>query len=171
MITYRPITMFVSRFSLATADFMSRLSSILGIFVISYVLGANNVGFINGLYASILSQYNPTTLALAVSISTVMGVILFGRAITEVIGEKFVVLSPQGVSTSMVVSAVCVWLFTQWGIPISVTHVLIGSIIGAALARHIVLVNRRLLYGIMSGAAGSALLSYVFAFVLIKMPF
>lgn len=171
MLSYQPITKFVSRFSLAGADLITRLSATLGIFVLSYVFGANNVGFINGLYAPLLPHPTQGMMNLATSASTIIGVVLFGRAITEVIGERFVVLSPQGVFTSMVVSAVCVWIFTQAGIPMSITYVLIGSIVGAALVKRMAILNIRILGGIVRGATGSILISCVFAFVVMKILF
>ena len=169
MFTYQPIVTFVSKFSLAGADLITRLSATLGIFILSYVLGANNVGFINGLYAPLLSQPTQGIMSLATSASTIIGLVLFGRAITEVIGEKFVVLSSQGVFTSMIVSAACVWIFTQAGIPISITYVLIGSIVGAALVKRIAILNIRVLHGIVRGATGSILLSCISAFVIVRI--
>jgi PiT family inorganic phosphate transporter len=171
MFAYQPITMFVSKFSLAGADLITRLSATLGIFILSYVLGANNVGFINGLYAPLLSQPTQGIISLATSVSTIIGVVLFGRAITEVIGERFVVLSPQGVFTSMIVSAACVWVFTQAGIPVSITYMLIGSIVGAALVKRIAILNLRVLGGIVRGATGSILLSCIFAFFITRILF
>ena len=171
MLAYQPITLFVSKFSLAGADLITRLSATLGIFILSYVLGANNVGFINGLYAPLLSEPIQVIATLAISASTIIGVVLFGRAITEVIGERFVVLSPQGVFTSMTVSAACVWVFTQGGIPISITYALIGSIVGAALVKRIAILNIRVLHGIVFGATGSVLLSCILAFFIMRILF
>jgi phosphate/sulfate permease len=171
VLVYQPLVSLISRFNLAWADLVSRLSVILGIFLISYVLGANNVGFLNGLYVPILHQFPRYQLGvtLTVTISTILGIIILGRTITETVGEKFVVLSPQGVFASIVASVLCIWSFTQFGIPLSITHVLIGSVIGATLTKRIALFNRRILFRIIFGAAGSALLGVAAAIVLMKM--
>ncbi|MFX0121976.1 MAG: inorganic phosphate transporter [Candidatus Hodarchaeota archaeon] len=100
-----------------------------------------------------------------------MGIILLGRALTDVIGERFIVLSPQRVSSSMIISAGCIWVFTQAGIPLSITHVLICSIIGAALTKKIAIFNMQNLYKITSGAIGSPILSFSLAIVFIQILF
>jgi len=171
MLVYQPLTAVISRLSLARADLISRLGVGFGIFVVSYVLGANNVGFINGLYAPLLSKSGEYQLiiTLVVSVSAIMGMFLWGRRITEEIGVKLVVLSPQAIFVGTTFGALCVWIFTQEGIPISVTHVLIGSIIGAALSKRIAIINRRVLYGIIFGATGSTLLGSIFALALTKI--
>jgi len=170
MLAYGPLTAFISRFSLARVDYISRVSVGLGIFVVSYVLGANNVGFINGLCASLLSDSSEFQLFLisVVSASAIVGIFLSRRMIEE-IGEKLVVLSPQAVFVGTTVSALCVWILTQGGVPISVTHVLIGSIIGAAFSKRIAIINRRILYRALLGATGSTLLGCTLAFALTKM--
>jgi len=171
VLVHRPLVSLVSRFNLAWADLVSRLSVILGIFFISYVLGANNVGFLNGLYVPLLHQFPryQVGVTLIVSISTIMGIVILGRTITESVGEKFVVLSPQGVFASIVASVICISSYTQFGIPLSITHVLIGSVIGATLTKRIALFNRRILSRIILGAAGSALLSVAAALAIMKM--
>ena len=143
MFVYQLVIRTVSKLSLPNADLVTELSVVLGIFVVSYALGANNVGFINGLYRPLVPQSYQSIVILVISVSTIMGIVLLGRTITESIGEKLVVLSSQGVFTSMTVSAALVWILTQWGMPVSITHVLIGSIIGAALTKQISMINRR----------------------------
>ncbi len=168
MFVYRLVVVTVSRLSLSIADLVTQLSVVLGIFVVSYALGANNVGFINGLYGPLVSQSYQAIVILIISASTILGIFLLGQTITKSVGEKFIVLSPQGVFTSMTVSATLVWILTQWGIPMSITHVLMGSIIGAALTKQIAMINRRTVYVILSGATISTLLSCILAFTLVR---
>jgi PiT family inorganic phosphate transporter len=169
----RPLTALVSRVSLAEADLFSRLSVIFGIFSISYALGANNVGFLNGLYVHALHQLADYQIGMTIliSASTIMGIALLGHKITEVVGEKFVVLSPQGIFASMITSAFCIWIFTQAGIPLSITHVLIGSVMGAALTKKVAIFNKRILFNIIIGATASSFLGLGIAFAMTKMSF
>ncbi|MGQ9718832.1 MAG: anion permease [Nitrososphaerales archaeon] len=148
---YLLTTRIAQRFSLLALDAFNRVAVMTVVFYIAYALGANNIGMMNGLYMPfiygdlILSELMVTIMA----ISAVMGIVIFGKRITKTVGEGLIVLSPKGVLTGMFSSALLMWLFTQFSIPISMTQAIVGGIIGAGLVKRHVIFNRNILYEII----------------------
>ncbi|NWG10041.1 MAG: inorganic phosphate transporter [Nitrososphaerales archaeon] len=151
MLLYLLTTRIAQRFSLLTLDAFNRVAVMTVVFYIAYALGANNIGMMNGLYMPfiyddlVLSELMITIMA----ISAVMGIVIFGKRITKTVGEDLIVLSPKGVITGMFSSALLMWLFTQFSIPISMTQAIVGGIIGAGLVKRHVIFNRIILYEII----------------------
>jgi PiT family inorganic phosphate transporter len=170
ILIYNFIARIAQRFSLLTLDAFNRLAVILIVFYINYALGANNVGLIKGLYMPLIND--PVLLELMtifMAVSAALGIITFGKRITKVVGEDLIVLSPIRVLTSMFSSALLMWLFTQFGIPISMTQAVIGGIFGAGLAKRYVMFNRAMLYEVIGSWIAITTISFILSMLIMKV--
>jgi PiT family inorganic phosphate transporter len=170
ILIYNFIARIAQRFSLLTLDAFNRLAVILIVFYINYALGANNVGLIKGLYMPLIND--PVLLELMtifMAVSAALGIITFGKRITKVEGEDLIVLSPIRVLTSMFSSALLMWLFTQFGIPISMTQAVIGGIFGAGLAKRYVMFNRAMLYEVIGSWIAITTISFILSMLIMKV--
>lgn len=142
-----------SHLSLITIDALDRGAVTITVFYVAYALGANNLGLINSLYRPLILD-DPVlmmTMVFFVAITSALGTAAFGKRITKRVGEDLIVLSPIGVVTSMFASALLMWAFTQFSIPISMTQAVIGGVVGAGLIKRYAVFNRAVLYEIIGG--------------------
>lgn len=151
---------------LLTVDLFNRIGALLGSIVVSYSLGGNNIGLIYGASGSNGSNYGMIGMALS-AIVAVLGVLLFGKGnVAGTIGDRMLVLSPQAVVSVFISSALFIWIGTQLSIPISISQCLLGGMFGAAYARSIVIINRKLVLELILSWIIIPILSYVTAFLI-----
>lgn len=105
----------------------------------SYVLSANNVGFLLTMHGGGSASTYP-----AAAVGIVLGALLFSERISYVVGDRLAVLSPVKLSSSLISSSLILWVLTQLGIPGSLTQVVLGGFLGAASASPVYVINRRL---------------------------
>ncbi|MDA4130877.1 MAG: inorganic phosphate transporter [Thaumarchaeota archaeon] len=154
---------FSSLVSLVAANRALLLSSV---FVLSIVLGANNVGLILSFARNeSLSEFSFGSLEAAVLIAASLGTIIFGKLLSGVIGERIVGLSQSKTLSAVLGSAVVTAIFTAFSIPISLTQVIVGGMLGAGISQRPSLVNRRELILLISSWALVTVLSAGFGFV------
>ncbi|MEN3055998.1 MAG: inorganic phosphate transporter, partial [Candidatus Methanosuratincola petrocarbonis] len=67
--------------------------------------------------------------------SSAIGGILFGRKVSTTVGERIAVMGPQTAFACQIGGALTVHLFTQGGIPVSISHAIIGGVAGGALSK------------------------------------
>jgi len=118
-------------------------------FYVAYVLGANTVGLINGIYAPLIG--GEWTVLLAFGVGTALGICFLSRGITESVGMRIIGLSPTTALVAQLSGALTVHLFTQFGLPVSITQALVGGIFGIGLAKKIALINKRMVKNIITG--------------------
>ncbi len=162
ILLYRAMTSVVQGTSLLMVDMVNRIGVVIMVLYLTYSLGANNIGLINGLASN-------ANLPLILSFNLVMlclGVILFGKRIAQNVGTRLVGLSPLAVLAAMFCTATLLWAFTQLGIPIAVTQVAMGALIGANLPREPLMVNKRSLVWILGSWVLVTLLSVMLGYVL-----
>lgn len=136
-------------------------------FYVAYVLGANTVGLINGLYASFISK--AWIGAVMFGAATAMGIFFLSRGITKSVGKEIIGISPLSALVAQMSGALTIHFFTQLGIPVSVTQALIGGIFGIGLAKTMVLVNKRMIQGIIMGWALAPLSGLVISYLILKV--
>lgn len=161
ILIYRLATRLVKNASLLTVDVMNRVGVIVTVFGLAYSLGANNIGLINGLAVN----SNSTLLTLNLMMLC-LGVFLFGRRIAESVGTKLIGLSPLSVLTGMLCAALVLWVFTQFSIPVAITQVALGALIGSSLTRRPVIVNRKSLLDVFGSWAVVTLFSLALGYIL-----
>lgn len=169
IITYKLVSKIAQRFSILTLDAFNRLALILVVFYITYSLGANNVGLINGLYMSLIKDpILQGFMIISVALSVAFGAMAFGRTITKTVGEDLIALSPISFLTSMFSSALIMWIFTQFSIPISITQAVIGGIVGVSLVKRYVIFNKIILYEIIGSWIAITTISFILSALIVK---
>ncbi len=120
-------------------------------FYVAYVLGANTVGLISGVYSPFVG-YGPLRTA-AFGLATALGMCLLSRGVTETVGREMLGLSPSMALAAQLSGALIVHIFTQFGMPVSITQSLVGGVIGVGLAKKITVANVQLIRNILIGWA------------------
>lgn len=166
---YKFMARIAPRFNLLTLDAFNRSSAIVVTLYLTYALGANNIGLINALYMPFIDDFILLKFMIIImAMSVALGIIMLGKRITKTVGEDLIVLSPISVLTSMFSSALLMWFFTQFSIPISLTQAVIGGIFGAALIKRHVIFNRIVLYEIIGSWAAIITISFVLSMLIMK---
>ncbi|MCK9151276.1 anion permease [Methanobacterium alcaliphilum] len=97
-------------------------------------VGALDIAVATGVLFAIIGESNEW-LNLLGAFGLVLGIIIAGNRVTETIGRRITDLVPtRGFSAQMSAAAV-VFIFISYGMPISPTQTLVGSVIGVGLAR------------------------------------
>ncbi|MBM5805549.1 MAG: inorganic phosphate transporter [Candidatus Verstraetearchaeota archaeon] len=98
----------------------------------AYAFGANTLGLIIGVIREDLGW--SVSLATAVIAASLGGIIL-GERVSRTVGEGVSSLGPPTAFASQVGGALTVHMFTQGGIPVSISHAIIGGVSGSGLAK------------------------------------
>jgi phosphate/sulfate permease len=133
------------RLPLPTVSWLNRLVLFAAVFYVAFSLGANNVGLILSFVTHVAKTSFPIELGIEVAIyfGIVLGTILFGKSIAKVLGEKIVSLSQVKTLAAVLATAFVTWTLTQFSIPVSLTQLVLGGMLGAGSARGPTVVNRR----------------------------
>ncbi len=147
ILIYEVATRSEGSISLPTVSWINRLVLFAAVFYVSYSLGANNVGLIlsfvirtNVLKFSVGEELG---IELAIYFGIASGTMLFGKSIAKVLGEKIVTLSQVKTVAAMLGAAFVTWILTQFSIPVSLTQVVLGGMLGAGSAKGPTVVNTR----------------------------
>ena len=118
-------------------------------FYVAYVLGANTLGLVSGIYVPFMpiKEIIPLLFGLAAA----LGIYFLSRGITESVGREIIGLSPVTALVSQLSGAITVHLFTQFGLPVSITQAQVGGILGIGIAKRIVFMNKRKTRNIILG--------------------
>jgi PiT family inorganic phosphate transporter len=91
---------------------------------------------VRGLDIAGTSQVAPWMLMVG-GIGIVVGLGTLGYRVIETVGRKITELTPSRAFTAQVAAATTIVLASRMGIPVSTTHILVGSVLGVGLARGI----------------------------------
>lgn len=153
-------------------DFVERIFGSLLIITgcyITFAHGANDVANAIGPLAAIVSVlqnqsialgeqlYVPLWVLIMGGIGIVIGLATWGYKVMETLGTKITELTPTRGFAATFGAATTVLICSKLGMPVSTTHVIVGSIIGVALARGI-------------GALNTAIIKDIFASWIITIP-
>jgi len=136
-------------------------------FYAAYTLGANTVGLLVGLFPSRLEDR--LLLSILFSSGTVAGIILLSKGTVRSVAEKLVGLNPSTALSAQFGGALSVHLFTQVGLPVSISQVVIGGMTGAASVKQIAVVNKRIMRDIIIGWTAGPMAGAILAFLLMKL--
>lgn len=84
-----------------------------------------------------VSSSSPTWLMLVGALGIVIGLIVFGRKVIETIGQKITSITPTRGFSAEIGASFTIIFGSLLGLPLSSTHILVGSVIGVGLARGI----------------------------------
>jgi phosphate/sulfate permease len=157
----------VSRLNLVAADSFKRVGVVATSFVVSYSLGANNIGLIYGTALNGAQNGDSILVAIGLTLAAIAGTVLLGkRKVSETLGDKMLALSPQGVLAAFGGAALLVWIGTQLQVPMSISHCILGGMLGAAYSNRITVINRRILSESLSTWVVIPVVAFVAAFLL-----
>jgi len=91
---------------------------------------------VTGLYVAGTAQVAPWMLVVG-GIGIVLGLATLGYRVIETVGRKITELTPSRAFTAQIAAAITIVLASRLGIPVSTTHILVGSVLGVGLARGI----------------------------------
>lgn len=131
------------------------------VFYIAYSLGANNIGLLYHLSLG-EEQYIHLLPLTLLPIASFFGVMKSGKS-SMFVSEGVVGHSPLTIFSSLLVGAILVWIFTQVAIPVSLSQVLIGSLIGVNLYRKPRTYNKNALSKLIVSWVGVTIASFVAA--------
>ena len=137
------------------------------VFYTAYTLGANNIGL---LYHLSLSGEEILHLLLlgSLPIASFFGVMKSGKT-SIFVSEGVVGHSPLTIFASLLIGSILVWSFTQIAIPVSLSQVLIGGLIGVNLYRKPRAYNRKALLKLIVSWVGVTVLSFLVALILQRL--
>jgi PiT family inorganic phosphate transporter len=161
---------FTNRLSILAVDYLNRSGSAASALLVSYTLGANNIGLIYG--AAVGTAVVPWGIEIvaAITLAAVAGIAVSTRSgVSGTVGDKMLSLSPQAVFTTFAASAVVVWVGTQFAIPMSISQCLLGGMLGAAYTKNIAVLNRRLVAETMSVWVVAPVLAFLAGYLLILL--
>lgn len=168
VILHRVITRIISKIkNLLTLNYIYVVFSLFFSFYVAYVLGANTVGLASGLYISFIS--NVWISAVMFGAATATGIFFLSRGITKSVGKEIIGISPLSALVAQMSGALTIHFFTQLGIPVSVTQAIIGGIFGIGLAKRMVLVNQRMIQGIITGWVLAPLSGLVISYLILRL--
>lgn len=122
--------------SVSVRDRLEKLFSYLQLFSSSFSafnVGALDLGVAMGVLFS-LSGGNPSFLRIVGALGLVMGILFLGDRVTETIGRRITELVPTRGFSAQIAASLVFFIFISYGMPISPTQTLVGSVIGVGLA-------------------------------------
>lgn len=119
--------------SLALLELTITLCLLLSSFYAAYVLGANTIGLIMGVVVS-LGAFSPFDYKLLVLFATIVG-LLFSYRTIKTVANEITELYPTASLTGQFSASFLMHSFTQLSIPISLTHAVVGSVMGIGLTK------------------------------------
>ncbi len=135
-------------------------------FYAAYTLGANTLGLVVGLFPQGLGGL--FTRSLVFSVCAVAGIAFLSSGTVRSVADNLVGLSPSTALSAQFGGALSAHLFTQLGLPISMSQVVIGGMEGAASAKRITVMNKRIIRQIIAGWTIGPLAGAAVSFLLAK---
>jgi PiT family inorganic phosphate transporter len=124
---------------------MFNLPLVIGVSLLCFAHGANDVANAVGPLAAIVSTFELTSVAAKVSVplwvmaigaaGLSLGLFLFGPKLINTVGDKITRLNAPRAYCVALASAVTVLIATSMGLPVSSTHIAIGAIFGVGFLR------------------------------------
>lgn len=121
------------------------LPLIIGVALLSFAHGANDVANAVGPLAAIVSTFSSASVAAKVAIplwvmvigaaGLALGLLLFGPKLINTVGQKITRLNAPRAYCVALASAITVLIATTLGLPVSSTHIAIGAIFGVGFLR------------------------------------
>ena len=162
---YNGVARLVSNFGILTVDTINRVGVVVSSLAVSYSLGANNIGLIYGTASGTFVGLDDWAALVGLALLAVLGTALLGRGgVTGTVGDRMLILSPQGVLTVFVTSALVIWIGTQLSVPISIGQCVLGGMFGAAYAKSVTVVNKKLAIETVSGWVVVPVAAFVIAY-------
>jgi PiT family inorganic phosphate transporter len=135
-------------------------------FYAAYTLGANTLGLVVGLLSSNVGDR--LSLSLALSTATIVGILFLSKGTVRSVADNLVGLNPSTALSAQFGGAMSVHVFTQLGLPVSISQVVIGGMSGAASVKHMSITNKRIIQQVIAGWTIGPVAGIVLSFLLMK---
>jgi len=135
-------------------------------FYAAYTLGANTLGLLVGLLSSNVGDR--LSLSLALSAATIVGILFLSKGTVRSVADNLVGLNPSTALSAQFGGAMSVHVFTQLGLPVSISQVVIGGMSGAASVKHMSITNKRIIQQVIAGWTIGPVAGIVLSFLLMK---
>jgi len=127
---------------------------------VAFAHGSNDVANAVGPLAAVLAVHEtgnvlmnvpvPVWVLVLGGVGIVLGLFTYGYKVIETIGRKITELTPSRGFTAEFATATTILLGSKLGMPLSTTHVLVGSVMGVGFARGLGAINMRMVRQIMA---------------------
>lgn len=124
------------------------INRVWGILVIStgaftaYSLGANDVGNATAMIYALSGSggvegltWSPQVIGLFGGVALVVGTLTYSRRVMNTIGRGITSLDAMTAFAAQFGAALTVWIFTQFGLPVSTSQAIVGGVAGAGLVK------------------------------------
>jgi PiT family inorganic phosphate transporter len=137
---------------------------------VAYVIGANGVGTAMGM-AYVVGGRQATSnsvqlLGLLGGVGVFVGSLTYSRRVIQTVGTEITSLGPMSAFVAQLGAALTIHLFTQWGLPVSTSHAIVGGVVGAGLVGGIAAIGKRRLGEIILAWIATPIASMFLAFCL-----
>ena len=126
-VLYKALRRLLFKVSIVNLSLFVRVASLVTVFYTSFVLGANNVGFIAGAYS--LGYLEIAILAVFAALGAFKA-----SGMSKAVGEDLIVVGPLGIISAVLSGATILLVLTYLKLPASLTTVTLGGIIGVGLS-------------------------------------
>jgi len=133
----------------------------------AYVLGANNVANVTGVFAraDLISVQQATIIG---GITIALGV-PFSKRVMFTVGEGLVSLDGFSAFVAALSQAITMHIYTIIGVPVSNSQAIVGAVLGIGMALGMRTINNRTVRNVVLGWIGTPLIGGIIAFVMIKL--
>jgi len=156
------IDILVGHFGILNTYITLKLLTIVSVFYISYVFGANTLGFM-------LSFMNDNTYLLYLLLigASVMGIVLAQKYIETKVSEEIYVLGVESSFSAYISTSILIEIVTQIGIPMSITQSVTAGLLGVIFTRKFRLPNIKVIYEVILQWILSPVISFILSILLI----
>jgi PiT family inorganic phosphate transporter len=133
---------------------------------ISFSLGANHVGTAMGPITNL--EVHPAWLSVLGGVALAIGVLTFGRRVTETVGEGITRLDTVSAFSAQMAAALAIHFFSIIGIPVSTSQAVVGAVLGVGLLHGVRAVRMQKIGGIALGWVATPTAAGLFAYGLYR---
>lgn len=134
---------------------------------ISFSLGANHVGTAMGPITNL--GLSPTWLSALGGVSMAVGVLTFGRRVTQTVGSGITPLDTVSAFSAQLAAALAVHFFSIVGIPVSTSQSVVGAVLGVGLLHGVRAVRLRKIGEIAIGWVATPTAAGLFSYGLYRL--
>jgi PiT family inorganic phosphate transporter len=128
--------------------------------LIAYNLGSNDLPTALGAIS------NSTSVFLMGGVALIIGALFFGKGVSETVGMHLVKLNTLEAFVAQLSAGISVFVFTQFGMPVSTTQAIIGGVIGVGLTKGIKMVRWKTLFNIVLGWISAPSFALIVGYIL-----
>lgn len=147
----------VAGWPLPRVSLFNRYFTIAAVLVSSYTLSANNLGMLTSFGSGIADSS-------LILIAALLGIFIFSNLVATTMGWRLAVLTPGSYSSALIGGSVNLWIYTQLGIPASLTQAVVAGVMALSLVTRPSVVNSRTMFEILGSWPFFLALSFLVAF-------